>query len=307
MKILNHLDSLKIVKRSSSQIICVCPVCGDDSLKIALGRKRGAYKCWTTGCSSEDIKKALGIKSALSPTHTFTKPKNPEVIPTISSVNFTGTKFCGLESHLSIPVKTKYELSIQRDEMVKIHRRIYPYSDDQRLLRWDIEGSNFKEKRPCIQTRDQFGQWVNGVASNASTLWPVYTGLSTPRSDGDTTVFVEGEKTAEYLKDRLGIFSATLSAITFNSSFQNISLALRLFFEKYPFITNVIYIPDSDDAGKVKADKLEAPMWANQRGYLIKPLESFIPKSVLLTQALQKGLDIADFDPEQFNLFTLLC
>lgn len=219
---------------------------------------------------------------------------------------FNGTSFCGLKKHTPIPVTTKYQYSVDHDEILKVHRRIYPYSDTQRLLRWDIEGSTFRQKRPCVQTKDPFGEWCNGVV-HATNTWPVYQGNSEPADNGDTALFVEGEKTAEYIKDFFNIFAATLSGITFNSDPMKITLTLRVFFSKYPFIKNILYVPDSDEPGMKKAHTLEKPVWLSSRGYIIRPLESFIPKSVLLTQALQKGLDLADFNPEQINLVKLLC
>jgi hypothetical protein len=59
--ILDHIENLQIVKTTTTEYICICPICGDDNLKINLGRhdRHGAYKCWSNQCPSEEIRNAI--------------------------------------------------------------------------------------------------------------------------------------------------------------------------------------------------------------------------------------------------------
>jgi hypothetical protein len=52
--ILNHLDKLTPAKEKGKYI---CPICEDDNLSINL--KTGAYQCWSTGCDTKDIWRAI--------------------------------------------------------------------------------------------------------------------------------------------------------------------------------------------------------------------------------------------------------
>jgi predicted P-loop ATPase/ribosomal protein L37AE/L43A len=49
-----HIEKLEPAKEKGKYI---CPSCGDKNLSIGL--ETGAYKCWSTGCKSEDIRNAI--------------------------------------------------------------------------------------------------------------------------------------------------------------------------------------------------------------------------------------------------------
>jgi Protein of unknown function (DUF3987) len=59
--ILDHKDALKVVRETTTELHCICPICDDDNLKINVGRygKHGAYKCWSNQCPSEDIRNVI--------------------------------------------------------------------------------------------------------------------------------------------------------------------------------------------------------------------------------------------------------
>lgn len=61
----NHLDAIKIIKQTSTEYHCLCPVCGDGGFKI---KKKtglaGTYKC---GCDLRDVREAIApLKEALA-------------------------------------------------------------------------------------------------------------------------------------------------------------------------------------------------------------------------------------------------
>ena len=56
-KILDYLDRLQVVKETSGEYHCLCPVCGDGGFKI--NRKNGSYQAFKCGCEIKDIREAI--------------------------------------------------------------------------------------------------------------------------------------------------------------------------------------------------------------------------------------------------------
>lgn len=56
-KILDYLDRLQVVKETSSEYHCLCPVCGDGGFKI--NKKQGSYKAFKCGCETKEIREAV--------------------------------------------------------------------------------------------------------------------------------------------------------------------------------------------------------------------------------------------------------
>jgi putative DNA primase/helicase len=53
-QILNYLDRLNVVKETSSEYHCTCPVCGDGGFKV--NKKNGSYQAFKCGCQVKDIR-----------------------------------------------------------------------------------------------------------------------------------------------------------------------------------------------------------------------------------------------------------
>ena len=56
-QILEHLDRLNVVKETSSEYHCTCPVCGEGGFKV--NKKDGKYKAFKCGCEAKDIREAI--------------------------------------------------------------------------------------------------------------------------------------------------------------------------------------------------------------------------------------------------------
>ena len=56
-QILDHLDRLNIVKETSREYHCLCPVCSDGGFKIE--KKSGKYQGFKCGCEVKDIREAI--------------------------------------------------------------------------------------------------------------------------------------------------------------------------------------------------------------------------------------------------------
>ena len=280
-KVLDYLNKLEVVKETSTHITCLCPVCGDDNFKIKkTNPHKNAYRCWSNFCSPQDIQKKLGFKSLFP-----SKPKKqiPRIKP--AKVNFTGTSIARLENYLPIPIKTK-----KFSGGYTVEERIYPYSKTQRVLRMD--NIDTKTKYVYIQYKNEDFVWVSGSGLD---FWPVYSrNIETTLIDPlfDTVLFVEGEKTAEFCKER-GLAAITLMAGNFHDG---LNKSLMLFGLKYPNIRNVIYVPDADTPGLLKADKVQESCWRYGLGCRIIKMSEIVPEP-------SEGMDLADLEETLFLNF----
>ena len=296
--ILDHISESDIVSRNSSHLICICPVCHGKKLKISLSDSaRGAYKCWTGNCTPESIRKALGVipeKNAhLSPFKTL-KPLSPFDNWTIKTIPLVPLlkpmKLCRINPPPCIAKRG----SVSSFTGEYLEETIYPYSDNFRVLRVDIFDSegNRREKQVFVQKKEQ-GVWIGGVPE---TLIPLYTYnlLFDLQDEGNTILFVEGEKVTEFLK-REGYAAVTACSSKFNVA--SLIPAFKILLFKYPFIKNVLIIPDNDEPGKHKAEIVQNACSSVGIGTETIFLET------VLQESLPANFDLADTTSEQFRIF----
>lgn len=266
-RILNYVSKLSVRKETETHLVAVCPVCGDDNLKIKKsGRHGGAYKCWSNGCPLEKIRESLGYKDSI---FVVKKPQPIRIKP--RPVDFTGTKLIEVKNYEPIIPSTKAFIGDYTTET-----REYGYSPTQRVLRIDNLGTG--SKYIYIQVLNDDFTWVCGSGGR---FWDTYTrGLDLPNAIGDTLLFVEGEKTAEFCKER-GVAAITLMAGNFGSKISRNLLLLP------NNITNIIYVPDFDSAGKLKAKKVQEACWKVGLGCKIIPMDEVVPDP-------KDGYDLAD-------------
>lgn len=281
-RILNHVDKLSIVRETTTHYVARCPVCGDDNLKIKkTSPHKGAYKCWSHNCTGEDMRQKLGIKrSLLAP-----KNKKPLVRLKPRKVPFTGTHLLEVFDYQPLQPKIKkFSAGYTTQET------LYPYSETQRVLR--IDNLQTKTKYVFIQYLSEDFTWISGAGTS---IWPVYThGVEhvLQENKADTVLFVEGEKTAEFVKER-GLVALTLMSSGF---YLQLDKTLMLFRLKYPHIRNIFFVPDFDDPGLDKATKFQLSCWRNQLACSIIPMSSIVPNPY-------EGMDLADLDETLFLQF----
>lgn len=295
MSILDNLDKLEVVTEKSSFIKCVCPVCSQPSLKISLSSHAyGAYRCYDNECSTEDIRSAIGL---VKTKNYYLSPYKPDLKLSVYDSkklvqDIEKAKPLELEQDWKnydvIKVPENYQPLESRTKSFfdgsKKKITIYPYSDVTRVYRLDYENSGNK-KEVYLQYMDlKTGNWELGLGDY---LWPVYSrGLE---FDGDTLLVVEGEKTAEYVKSELGVAAVTLATPYFQM--EKMKKALYVFFRKNPTIQNLIYVPDHDDPGWLKAHKFQKVCWYLKKNCSIVSLKDYLN----LSFEPSKGQDIADF------------
>lgn len=281
-KILDYLQKLEIVRETPTHITSICPVCGDDNFKIVkTGKSKNAYKCWSNYCSANEIKEKLGYKPGLLEP----KKTRPELRIKPSKIPFRGKQLATVDNYPPIKVRVKSFSGGYRTE-----ERVYPYSSTQRVLR--IDNIQSKTKYVYIQYQNEDFTWISGTGEN---FWNPYTfGIEESLRNPffDTALFVEGEKTAEFCKER-GLSAVTLMAGNFHKGLDKSILVFSL---KFPNIKNIIYVPDADTPGEVKAEKLKESCWKVGLGCEIIPMSDIINDPF-------EGMDLADLNESLFKKF----
>ena len=292
MNILDYLDLLEVVDDKSTYVVCKCPNCQESRLKIS---KRpqclGAYKCWS-GCTTEQVKEAMNLSKSKN---YYLSPYRKVVTKSVYSTNLKieQTKQIDFDLELSKLIKTpsNFEPIIRKTKQFISSTKtitIYPYSNIQRVYRLDSESG----KEIYLQHKTHDDVWEAGTGNND---WPVYARGLDFSLEGDTILFVEGEKVAEFVKEKLGIAAVTVASHAYSKEL--LYRALYLFFKRAKKNLKVVVIPDDDTPGYKKAELV-----GQMLNYLkipnknISTLEAakVLGLSISSFESLS-GLDLADF------------
>lgn len=293
-----------LINETNSYIELSCPVCSG-RLKISKSPSAyGAYKCYTNYCEPNEIRQALGI----------TDTKNYQLSPYKKQIQkslYSGGLALERKIHSAKPLSFDLEdatickldnyqplQSTERSFADGSKRRttIYPYSNTQRVYRLDKTYPD-TSKSIYLQYLAEDGSWQSGVGFNT---WQLYSHgvFDQAWKSGNTILFVEGEKTAEHVKEHAGILTITAASHCYNYNYlYKIWFSL---FAKWRHISNVLIVPDDDEPGRHKAEMVEHTCWYLKKRAKIVTLQelgfSFEPA---LTNT---GLDLADFDLKQLQL-----
>lgn len=296
MNILDHLELLEVIEEKSTYIICKCPNCAADRLKIS---KRpqclGAYKCWS-GCSTEEIKSAMNLNKTknyyLSP---YRKIASKSVYSTNLKIEQARqVTFKNNNQIIKVPEDyTPIEQAVKQFISSQKTITIYPYSDHQRVYRLDSTSG----KEIYLQHKSNEDVWEAGTGNKD---WPVYARGLDFGLTGDTILFVEGEKVAEFVKSELGLAAVTVASHVFSKEL--LYRTFYLFFKKVNKKLNVIIVPDDDTPGYKKATLVNQML-----NYLkipncvvnIADISSTLNLDIALPSSFEptgnSGLDLADF------------
>ncbi len=273
--ILEHLDKLKEAKGKNRYY---CPICEGNDLTVE--PKSGKYQCWH-GCECKDIREALSpwedVKKDYSPRGKKlpTRPKKLKLPPTpipeekinLATLPQGETAPSSTNDKPVIPkwARDRYKIPPQG-----VREIIYPYSENQKVVRHEwLDSETPKKRRKSIlpQHHDLKGniQWKKGQAD-----WPAYRiKEAIAHGQGKWVLGVEGESCVEKARE-LG-----LSAITWQGgswSQEEIQREIKKLQENQ--VVGLIYLPDHDEAGKNKAQKVSTACKALQFPCLvIKPTD----------------------------------
>lgn len=269
--IFDYLDKLENVIEKSSYIEATCPVCGKDNFKISKSNQyKGAYKCYSTGCSAKDIRKAL----------------SPNYVPDKYSVSpFKQKSRFNVEDLVKVqPVPLPDEIGlldriIQYNNTYHTGNKTYYYYDDiRRFVRVEFYKNNTRTSRHFWPEYRYKNSWLRG---NGVDPWPLYANQELPDANtSNSLIMTEGEKCSNYIRFNLDLCCVTTHDWNVNK--------LSLLLNSVPsYIETIVYIKDSDTTGERKAQVVNTA--ANKVGLscMILPVQLFKPDAL-------ESEDIAD-------------
>lgn len=290
MTILDHRDELQIIHETNSFLKCICPVCGGSNLKISLASNSyGAYKCWSNYCEPAEIRKKLGIIETenyqLCP-YKIEIPRSTYASNIDRKIHNTKPKL--VNNYSLVKLKDYKAISSTTRTFAdgsKKKTTIYPYSNTQRVYRLDSYDPQ-SPKQIYLQWLDPTTQnWELGIGNQT---WSVYTRGIEGASTGNASLWVEGEKSAEYAKE-CGLLAVTNASHTFNYSY--LYKIYMGFFLKFPQISNLVVIPDEDEPGYHKAEMILKTCWYLGKGAKLLTLNELNPS---FSFEPNSGVDIVD-------------
>lgn len=293
MSLLDHRDSLTpfIVRETSSYLEIKCPCCSG-KIKISLSNHAyGAYRCYDNHCDPKDIRKALGLLDTknfyLSPYKQQLQQsvyadnkliQNIEVARPI--VNPSVTEYIKCDNYQPLQSSTRDFIDGSKKKTT-----IYPYSSHQRVYRLDSYNPPDK-KQIYLQYLTEDGSWQVG---NGTHTWQLYTHGLDFKASGNTVMMVEGEKTAEYVKENLNISCITAAAPCYSLDY--LYKIFYVFFSKNKNVVQIIYVPDHDDPGILKANKVQKVCWYLKKSCKVISVKEFLD----LDDEPVRGADLADY------------
>ena len=188
----DYLDQFSVIKTTRTNIICKCPVCLDDNLKI--NKNNGAYKCWSQYCDPKEIRGKLNLSSVFGRKHKVISP------------------FARVKHLKALEVDLPSEIQIQRAEKLSVAKAtaynylgypalltVYKYSPNQEVMRIEYKEAEKRIKKFFFKVTKSDGteEFIKG-----SEPWQWYGEEDLQPQSGNAVIVVEGEKCADYLRSR---------------------------------------------------------------------------------------------------------
>ncbi|MGL5035105.1 MAG: hypothetical protein ACRC6M_15030, partial [Microcystaceae cyanobacterium] len=251
--ILDHLDSLNIVKETATDYHCTCPLCDAGGFKI--DKKTGKYNTFACGCMDTDEGKKAVIQ-AIAPLEpkdrdyqsprrqVKSKAKAPKLPPIEGTV--TLAKFETIPTDFPQPGKPSFIPNGIPGDATLIN---YRYSSTQFIKRFDWEDPSKpkgrdKTFRQCYVSE---GEVTWGKGNNP---WPLYRESEVIASK-DWPLFQEGEPCVDTARCTLGLVSTTLQG----SNWSEDAIASDLTRLKKAGLPGLVFITDNDTTGETKGKK----------------------------------------------------
>jgi putative DNA primase/helicase len=252
-QILDYLDRLKVVKETSVEYHCLCPVCGDGGFKI--NKSNGKYQAFKCGCEVKQIREAIRpwseVKESQTPNccqpkrkKTKKQKKSPVPVDQISLARLPGAA-----TDCPVPnTETVIPLWLQEQGVPPFATQTrYWYSKTQWVSRFEWkngDGTKAKTIRQGSIKSNGLKEWKKG-----SKDWRAYRLSEAVKHCQDKWVLgLEGEGCVEAAR------AIALAAITWQgSNWKEKTIADDVTKLIESGAAGLIYFPDHDEAGEKKA------------------------------------------------------
>ena len=302
-QILDYLDRLNVVKETSREYHCTCPVCGDGGFKIE--KKSGKYNAFKCRCEVKDIREAVrpwkevrGERRDCDRHYSSTKSTRKISLARLSQ---SAEDTPELESS-QIP-----EWLVKQGVPTEAVETRYWYSKTQWVSRFEWQSPSGKEKRSeavlgVSPMSHRFKKTIrqghiksNGLIQwkKGGKDWKAYKLSEAANHCQDKWVLgVEGEGCVETAR------KMAIAAITWQgSNWKEKAIISDLTKLKNSGAAGLIYFPDNDEAGMKKAELVKSACQQLDIPCLI------ISPTDVWSKMFNKG-DITDFLEAHFNLST---
>ncbi|HEY9768582.1 MAG TPA: DUF5906 domain-containing protein [Coleofasciculaceae cyanobacterium] len=253
-EILDYLDRLNVVKKTSVEYHCLCPVCGDGGFKI--DRQDGKYQAFKCGCDVKEIREAIRpwseacaqgqeLKGKGNKKQTKTKQ---QLANQIKLARFDSpAEDCPQPESGKIP-----EWLVKQGIPAEAVETRYWYSKTQWVSRFEWkngDGTTEKTIRQGHIKSNGLIEWKKGGKD-----WRAYRLIEAVKYCPDKWVLgLEGEGCVETAR------AIALCAITWQgSNWQEKAIASDLTKLKQSGAAGLVYFPDHDEAGEKKAELVKS-------------------------------------------------
>lgn len=250
-KILDHLDKLDNVKHHLTWGSADCPVCGGTLKFSKSGHKTNSYACYTGNCHT--IKNEYGVNRIKAKLYVYSPFRNGS---NFKRSNIFSSSNCQL---LETPIKIEDDLDlISKVEYIPPRRHVT--RNNKRYIYFEYDAFTcVRVETITDEGADKYfyQTYVNSKGVTVKGL-PLDSGLPVYRTQylQKDILAVEGEKCASFLQ-KLG-----LAAICINTAFISDTVLPDIMQElKNKGVQNILYLPDNDVPGDVKADKIMQAAW----------------------------------------------
>jgi putative DNA primase/helicase len=287
--ILNYSSSLTLLKEESSQLVCLCPVCGGHRLTI--DKKTGAYTCWTGECERHLIRaKVTNRREGRRESNTIAsrkvrKPKITDIAsPALPRGKLTLLRLSQPATDIPQPETPHFLPKGIPSHATEI---IYRYSQMQWVSRFEWEDKTRAKGREKTFRQCHIGDKGKVLWTKGDKPWLPYrfdetidllkSQLFKSQQNIPCLLMVEGEKVVESLRE-IG-----LTAITFQGSSWggDISIWLQQL-QRQCSQSVIIFLADNDKTGVKKAEKVMLACRQNGLSALTVPataIQSDLPES----------------------------
>lgn len=249
-QILDYLDRLNVVKETSREYHCLCPVCGDGGFKV--NKKDGKYQGFKCRCEVKEIREAIRPWDEVKALGQREKVKEKREQTTTKSNQKLELAQLPLPAIDSPTPKTDAiaEWLVKQGVPASASETRYWYSKTQWVSKfeWQTESGQEKTIRQGHIKSNGLVQWKKGGKD-----WLAYKLTEAAKhSSGNWVLGVEGEGCVESARE------IALSAITWQGSNWQVQRIVKDLTKLIAAgAAGLVYFPDRDEAGEKKAELVE--------------------------------------------------